>query len=54
LKKIRIKTEKLRIYFRVACDLKILAVESFGEASEKMEEIEKQIYGWEKWLAAKL
>lgn len=46
LKIILIKTEKLKIYLRISCDLKIISPKCLGNASEKIEEIDRQVNGW--------
>jgi hypothetical protein len=46
LKIVLVKTEKLKIYMRISCDLKIISPKQLGNLAEKIEEIERQINGW--------
>jgi len=45
------KKENLRIYLRIACDLKIISGGRLGELNTKIEEIGRQLGGWQKWTA---
>lgn len=44
-----LKTEKLRMYLRISCDLKILSASLLGKMALQLEEIGKQAAGWQKW-----
>ncbi len=46
LKKILIKIERLNLYLRISCDLKIISPKQFGNSAEKIGEVEKQVMGW--------
>ena len=46
LYRLLIKIEKLRIYLRISCDLKILSPQSLGKSAEMIEDIRKQTGGW--------
>lgn len=48
--KILLETERLRIYSRIACDLKIFPIKHLGTITENLENLEKQSGGWIKWL----
>jgi len=45
------KKENLRVYLRIAFDLKIISVGRLKELNLKIEEIGKQLGGWQKWTA---
>lgn len=44
------RKEALRIHLRLAFDLKILSRGQLGMFNEKIEEIGKQLGGWQKWV----
>lgn len=50
LKKCRKKIEKIRIIVRLLKDLKQISVNNFIEINEKIENISKQITGWNNFL----
>ncbi len=43
------KKEALRIHLRLAFDLKVISRGQLGVFNEKIEEIGKQLGGWQKW-----
>lgn len=45
------KKENLRLYLRIATDLKLISPGRLGVLSEKIEELGKQLGGWQKWAA---
>ncbi len=47
--KIKLQTERLRIQIRIAYDLKIINNKRLEFLNRTLEEISKQIEGWEKW-----
>lgn len=49
LKQLDNKLETMRIYLRIAFDLKIISAGLFEDFNKKIEEIGKQIGGWQKW-----
>ena len=49
LEKLNNKLETLRIYLRLAFDLKVISRGKLGELNKQIEEIGKQIGGWQKW-----
>jgi hypothetical protein len=51
LEKLNIKLETLRIHLRLAFDLKAVSAGLLGELNRQIEEIGKQIGGWQKWAA---
>jgi hypothetical protein len=48
LKEAREKIEKIRIMVRISKDLKLLSVGNFALLNEKIQEISKQLCGWQK------
>jgi len=48
---INFKKENLRIYLRIACDLKLISPGRLGVLNEKIEELGRQLGGWQKWTA---
>jgi len=53
LNKLDFKLESLRINLRLAFDLKALGGGKLGELNEQIEEVGKQIGGWQKWAEKK-
>jgi four helix bundle protein len=51
LRKLEYKTETLRIYLRLAFDLKIISAGYLEKTNKQLEEIKKQIGGWQKWAS---
>lgn len=51
--KIDFKKENLRIYLRLAYDLQVISAGQLKMTNEKIEEIGRQLGGWQKWLADK-
>jgi hypothetical protein len=51
--KIKLQVERLRIQIRVAYDLKIINSKRLEFLSRNIEEISKQVSGWEKWFLEK-
>lgn len=49
LRELDYKLEALRINLRLAYDLKVISAGQLGIFNEKIEEIGKQIGGWQKW-----
>lgn len=49
LLKLNFKMESLRIYFRVAGDLKLISFGLIGEMNRLFNEIGQQVAGWQKW-----
>lgn len=49
IRQIDSKKEELRIHLRLAHDLKVVSSGQFGVFNEKLEEIGKQVGGWQKW-----
>ncbi len=47
---IRIRSEKLRIYLRLAFDLNVINSRKFERFNRLILEISKQVSGWEKWF----
>ncbi|MBU4082847.1 four helix bundle protein [Patescibacteria group bacterium] len=47
---INARIERLRIHLRVAYDLKIINVKKLEFLNRFLEEISKQVSGWEKWF----
>ena len=47
------KLETLRIHLRLSFDLKIISRGQLGELNKQIQEIGKQIGGWQKWAANK-
>jgi hypothetical protein len=43
------KTEKLKIYLRLSCDLKALSPAILGRMAERMEIVGKQANSWKNW-----
>ena len=53
LKRLNNELENLRIHLRLAFDLKAISRGKLGELNRQIEEIGKQIGGWQKWAAKK-
>ena len=53
LKKLNNELENLRIHLRLAFDLKVISRGHLGALNKDIEEIGKQIGGWQKWAAKK-
>ena len=53
LEKLNNKLESLRIHLRLAFDLKAVSRGQMGALNKQIEEIGKQIGGWQKWAAKK-
>lgn len=51
LEKLNVRLETLRIYLRLAFDLRAISAGLLGELNRQIEEIGKQIGGWQKWAA---
>ena len=49
LEKLNNKLETLRIHLRLAFDLKAISRGQLGELNRQIEEIGKQIGGWQRW-----
>jgi hypothetical protein len=49
LEKLNFKMESLRIYFRVASDLKLIGAGLLGEMNKLFNEVGQQVAGWQKW-----
>jgi len=47
---IKIRIERLRIHLRVSYDLKIITSKRIEFLNRILEEISKQVSGWEKWF----
>lgn len=45
------KKENIRIYLRLAYDLKTISSGRLKEFNEKIEEIGRQLGGWQKWVS---
>jgi len=45
------KKENLRIYLRIACDLELISPGRLGALNERIEEIGRQLGGWQKYVA---
>jgi hypothetical protein len=43
------KKENLRVYLRISFDLKLISGGRLKDLNEKIEEIGKQLGGWQKW-----
>ena len=50
LSELNYKKENLRIHIRMAFDLKMVSRGQLGILNQRIEEIGKQIGGWQKWL----
>jgi len=48
------KKENLRIYLRIACELKLISVNRLGLFNESIEEIGRQLGGWQKYVLNKV
>ena len=48
LNKARNHLELVRLYYRIIKDLKQVNIEKFAEINEKIENISKQLMGWQK------
>ena len=44
------RKENLRIYLRIACDLKLISSSRLGILNESIEEIGRQLGGWQKYV----
>ena len=53
LEKLNNRLETLRIHLRLAFDLKAISRGQLGELNRQIEEIGRQIGGWQKWAANK-
>ena len=53
LEKLNNKLESLRIHLRLAFDLKIISAGHLGKLNKEIDEIGRQIGGWQKWAANK-
>ena len=51
IEKLDNKLETLRIHLRLAFDLKVISRGLLGEFNKQIEEIGKQIGGWQRWAA---
>lgn len=51
LREANLKTNALRYLLRLAKDLRLLSVDSYGYAAEKLDEIGRMIGGWQKAVA---
>ena len=51
LKKLDNKLETLRIHLRLAFDLRVISGGLLGEFNKHIEEIGRQIGGWQRWVA---
>lgn len=49
LRNIDSQLEKIRIHLRIACDLKIISPNLLGVLNKRLEEIGRQLGGWQKW-----
>ena len=49
LEKLNNKLETLRIHLRLAFDLKVISRGQLGELNRQIEEIGRQIGGWQRW-----
>ncbi|MBM2818149.1 MAG: hypothetical protein HW401_739 [Parcubacteria group bacterium] len=49
LKKLDLQLEKIKIYLRIAFDLKAISIGVFEVLSRKLDEIGRQLGGWRKW-----
>ncbi len=49
LKEARLRLERLRIHIRLACDLKILNLKRYESISRSLEDLSKQLSGWQDW-----
>lgn len=49
LKEARLRLERLRIHIRLACDLKIISFKKYELLSRSLEELSKQLAGWQDW-----
>ena len=47
------KKENLRVYLRIACELKLVSPGRLGVLNEKIEELGKQLGGWSRWTASR-
>ena len=47
------KKNNLRIYLRIAADLKLIGPGRLGSLNEKIEEFGRQLGGWQKWMTKK-
>src|SRR4030042_3009426 len=45
------KKENLRVYLRIAADLKLISPGRLGVLNERIEELGRQLGGWQKWTA---
>lgn len=51
LSEIDFKKENLRLYLRIASDLKLVSPGRLGVLNEKIEDLGRQLGGWQKWAA---
>lgn len=49
LKEARLRLERLRIHIRLACDLKIISLKKYESAFRSLEDLSKQLSGWQEW-----
>ena len=49
----RSRLEQFRIQLRLACDLKILNLKRYEYFSRTLEEVSKQLSGWQEWSKKK-
>lgn len=49
LKTLNSQLEKIRIHLRLACDLKIISHRLLGVLNKHIEEIGRQLGGWQRW-----
>jgi hypothetical protein len=49
LKEARLRLERLRIHIRLACDLKIINLNRYESISRSLEDLSKQLSGWQEW-----
>lgn len=45
------RKEKVRIYLRIAADLKLISSGRLGVLNERIEDIGNQLGGWQKWVS---
>jgi four helix bundle protein len=53
LKSARISLERLRIHIRLANDLKIISLKAYEHLSRSLEDLSKQLSGWQEWSLKK-
>lgn len=49
LKKLNTQMERVKIHLRIAFDLKVVSSGSFELLSRRLEEVGRQLGGWQKW-----